>query len=92
MIGPGQKRNAQGMILAESVKISRTTCCGTRQVLLDEVVAEAYPAPDTARDLLLDTPFEKVVRAWREVASPSEAAVSDFLQHYEPPTIAQPPD
>jgi hypothetical protein len=58
-------------------------------VLLDEVVAEADSSSDPAKDLLLDPPFQKVVRAWREVASPSEAAVSDFLQQHEPPTIAQ---
>jgi hypothetical protein len=59
-------------------------------VLLDEVVAEADSASDPAEDLSLDSPFEKVVRVWREVASPSEAAMSGFLQQYKPPTVAQP--
>ena len=49
-------------------------------MLLDEVVAEAYSAAHPAKYLPLDSPFQKVVRAWREVASSSEAAVSDFLQ------------
>ena len=61
-----------------------------RQMLLDEVVAEADSAPDPAKDLYPDSPFQKVIRAWREVAGPSEAAVSDLLQQHEPPTIAQP--
>ena len=52
-------------------------------------MAKAYSAPQPAKDLHLDHPFQKVVRAWREVASPSEAAVGDFLQQHEPPTIAQ---
>jgi hypothetical protein len=54
-------------------------------VLLDEIMAEAYSAPYAAKDLLLNAPFQKVVRAWREVASPSEVALSDFLQQHEPP-------
>jgi hypothetical protein len=56
-------------------------------VLLDEVVAKAYSAPHPAEDLPVDSPFQKFVRAWREVPSPSEATVSDFLQQHEPPTI-----
>jgi hypothetical protein len=48
-------------------------------VLLDEVVAKADSASNPVEDLLLNSPFQKVVRAWREVASPSETAVSDFL-------------
>ena len=59
-----------------------------RQVLLDKVMTKANSAPDPAKDLLLDAPFQKVVRIWREVASPSEAAMSDFLQQQEGPTIA----
>ena len=58
-------------------------------MLLDKVMAKAYSSTDPAKDLFLDTPFQKVVRAWREVPSPSEATVSDFLQQHEPPTIAQ---
>ncbi len=58
-------------------------------MLLDGVVAKAHSAPDPAEDLRLDSPFQEVVRAWRELASPSEAAVGDFLQQHEPPTIAQ---
>ena len=58
-------------------------------MLLDEVVAKADSAPHSAKDLLLDSPFQKVVGAWRELASPSEAAVSDFLQQHEPPPIVQ---
>ena len=58
-------------------------------MLLDEVVTEAYSSSDPAEDLCLDSPFQKVVRAWREVPSPSEAAVSGCLQQHEPPTIAQ---
>ena len=58
-------------------------------MLLDEAVAKADSAPHPAKDLRLDSPFQKVVRAWREVARPSEAAVSDFLEQHEPPTIAQ---
>ena len=57
-------------------------------MLLDEVVAEAYSAPHPAKDLRLDSPSQKVIRAWREVPSPSEASVSDSLQQHEPPTIA----
>jgi hypothetical protein len=53
-------------------------------VLLDEVVAEAYSASDPAKDLPLEPPFQEVARAWREVAGPSETAVSDFLQQHEP--------
>src|SRR5215218_5256512 len=62
------------------------------QMLLDEIVAEAYSAPYPAKDLRPDSPFQKVMRAWREVASPSEVAVSDLLQQHEPATIVQPPD
>ena len=40
-------------------------------MLLDEVVAEAYPAPYPAKELLLDTLFQEIVWAGREVASPS---------------------
>jgi hypothetical protein len=58
-------------------------------VLLDEVVAKAYSAPHPAKKLSLDTPFQEVVRARREVPSPSEGALSDFLQHHKPPTVAQ---
>jgi hypothetical protein len=57
-------------------------------VLLDEVVTEAYSSSDPAEDLCLYSPFQKVVWGRREVASPSEAAVSDLLQQHEPPTIA----
>ena len=59
-------------------------------MLLNEVVAKAYAAPDPTKDLLLDSPFQKVGGAWREVASPREAAVGDFLQQHEPPTPVQP--
>src|SRR5215213_188266 len=58
-------------------------------MLLDEVVTKAHSAPHPAKNLLLDSPFQKVVRACREVPSPSKATVSDFLQQHEPPTIAQ---
>jgi hypothetical protein len=61
-------------------------------MFLDETVAEADSTPDPAKDLLLDTPFQKVIRAWRKGASPSEAAVSDFLQHHEPSTSVHPND
>ena len=61
-------------------------------MLLDEVVTKADSASDSAKDLPLDSPFQKVGRARREVASPSEAAVSEFLKHHEPPTLAQPQD
>jgi hypothetical protein len=58
-------------------------------MLLDEAVAKADSAPHPAKDLRLDSPFKKVVRAWREVPNPSEAAVSNLLQQHEPPTIVQ---
>jgi hypothetical protein len=61
-------------------------------VLLDEVVTEAYSSPDPAKDLFLNPPIQKVFRVWREIASPSEAAVSDFLQQHEPPTILEATD
>jgi len=54
-------------------------------VLLDEVVTEAYSAPHPAKDLLVDSPIQKVVQAAGEVTIPSEAAVSEFLQQHEPP-------
>lgn len=59
-------------------------------MLLDEIMAETYPAPDPAKDLPVEPPFQKVVRVWREVPSPSEAAVSNFLQHHEPSPLVQP--
>ena len=49
-------------------------------MLLDETVSKADSAPDPVKDLSLDTPFEKVVRARREVAGLGEVAVSHFLQ------------
>src|SRR5215217_1062571 len=58
-------------------------------MLLDEVVAEAHSSSDPAKDLRLEPPIQKVVQAWRKVASASEAAVSDFLQQHKPSTIAQ---
>jgi len=61
-------------------------------VLLDKVVAKADSAPDPAKDLSLDPPFQKIGGARREVASLSKAAVCDFLQQDEPPTIAQSQD
>jgi len=57
-------------------------------VLLDEVVAEADSASYLAKDLLLDTPFQEVGGAGREVTSLGEAAMSDFLQQHEPTTVA----
>jgi hypothetical protein len=48
-------------------------------MLLDKAVAKAYSAPYPAKDLSLYSPLQKVGRAWREHASPSEAALSDFL-------------
>jgi hypothetical protein len=45
-------------------------------VLLDEAVAKAYSAPDPAKDLTLYPPFQKVSRAWREVASLSETVIA----------------
>jgi hypothetical protein len=59
-------------------------------VLLDEAVAKADPASDPAKDLSLNSPFQKVIWAWGKVSSPSEVAVSGFLQQYKPPTIDQP--
>jgi hypothetical protein len=61
-------------------------------VLLDEVMAKAHAAADPAKDLPVDSPFQKVVRTWGEAPSPSEATVSDALQPHEPPTIVQPPE
>jgi hypothetical protein len=58
-------------------------------VLLDEVVTIAHSAPDPPKELPLNAPFEKVVRVWRELASPSETAMSDLLQQHEPPAIVQ---
>ena len=49
-------------------------------MLLYEAVAKADSSPDPMKDLSLDTPFEKVVRARREVAGLGEVAVSHFLQ------------
>jgi hypothetical protein len=57
-------------------------------VLLDEVVAKAGSAPDAAKDVPLDPPLQKVVRAWREVASFMEPAVRDSLQQHEPPLFS----
>ena len=57
-------------------------------MLLEETVTKADSAPYAAKDLLLDSPFQKVSRVRREVTSLSEAAVSDFLQQDESPTIA----
>ena len=50
-------------------------------MLLDEVVPKAESAPYPAKDLSLNSPFQKIGRAWREVANPREEAVGDFLQH-----------
>jgi hypothetical protein len=58
-------------------------------MLLDEAVAKADSATHPAKDLPLDSPFQKVRRAWRELANPSEAAVGDHLLQHEPSTIAQ---
>jgi hypothetical protein len=58
-------------------------------VLLDEVVAEAYSAPHSAKDLHVDSPFQKGVQAAGEVTIPSEAAMGYFLQQHKPPPIAQ---
>ena|SRR5215204_1467521 len=65
---------------------------GVRQVLLDEAVAKADPASDPAKDLSLDLPFQKGVRASRKFVRPMETAVSDLLQQHEPPTVTQPQD
>ena len=59
-------------------------------MLLDEAVAKADSAPYPAKDLSLDSPFQKVGRVRREVASLTEAAVSNFLQQYEPPPLRSP--
>jgi len=48
-------------------------------MLLDEAVAEADSASYPAKDLLLYSPLQKVGRVRREVASLSEAAVSNTL-------------
>jgi len=44
-------------------------------------VAKADSTPYPAKDLSLNSPFQRIGRAWREVASPSEEAAGDFLQH-----------
>ncbi len=49
-------------------------------MLLDEAVAKAGSTPYPAKDLSLTSPFQRIGRAWREVASPREEAVGDFLQ------------
>ncbi len=50
-------------------------------MLLDEAVAKAGSTPYPAKDLSLTSPFQKIGRAWREIASPREEAVGEFLQH-----------
>ena len=48
-------------------------------MLLDEAVAKAYSAFDPAKDLSLNSPFQKVGWARRKVASLGEAALSNTL-------------
>ncbi|MDQ3925772.1 MAG: hypothetical protein M3272_02110 [Actinomycetota bacterium] len=49
-------------------------------MLLDEAVAKAGSTPYPAKDLSLTSPFQRIGRARREVASPREEAVGDFLK------------
>ena len=50
-------------------------------MLLDKAVAKADSTPYPAKDLSLTSPFQRISRTWREVASPREEAAGDFLQH-----------
>jgi len=50
-------------------------------VLPDEAVPKAVSTPYPAKDLSLTSPFQRIGRAWREVANPREDAVGEFLQH-----------
>lgn len=48
-------------------------------MLLDEVMAKADSASYPAKDLSLDSPFQKLGWSWREVTRLMEADVRGFL-------------